>query len=208
MRAVFITVSLLILFSSCSSSRLVEQYTNPETTDFRPQKILVVGLTPDGGLQRQFEYSMVVALEGQNVHAVKSVDLYGEPFTFSEDSEGQLEISVSELLKAGFDAVIFSKITGQERRTTLAQSYRNLVSTFENIDDYYTKNRNVQESGHLEDFPVLITETSLYCLCPDRKNDLVWRGNIDVVNAQDSRKLIRDYVKTLQKTLKRNGFLD
>lgn len=205
---VFFPICFLILLSSCSSSRLVEQYSNPETPDFKPQKMLVVGLTPDGGLQRQFEFSMVKALGDHHVNAVKSVDLYGEPFRISEDSDGQLEIFESELIKAGFDAVLFSKITGQESRVTLAQSYRNLVRTFDTFGDYYKENRNIQENGRLEDYPVLTTETSLYCLCPDRKNDLIWRGSIDIVNAPNSQETIRDYIKVLKKALRRKGFLD
>lgn len=207
MRIFFVITIFLILFSGCSSSRLVEQYVNPEATDFKPQKILVIGLTPDGGLQRQFEYSMVKALEGQKVNAVKSVDLFGEPFKISEDIENDWEAFQSELLKAGFDSVLLSKITGQESRVTIAQSYRNLVRTFETFDTYYKENRTISESGHLEDYPVLNTESSLYCLCPGRENDLIWRGNIDIENASDSQKTIRDYIKILVKTLKKNSFL-
>ncbi len=186
----------------------MEQYVNPETTDFKPQKILVIGLTPDGGLQRQFEYSMVKALEDQNVNAVKSVDLYGEPFEISQDIENNWEKFQSDLLKSGFDSVLLSKITGQETRVTIAQSYRNLVRTFETFDTYYKENRTISESGQLEDYPVLNTESSLYCLCPDRENDLIWRGNIDIVNAPDSQKTIRDYVNTLVRALRKNRFFN
>lgn len=208
MKLFYAVTSLLILFSSCSSSRVVEQYANPEISDFVPQKILVIGLTPDGGLQRQFEYSMVLALQGQNVIAVKSVDLFGEPFKISQDIENDWENFQSELLKAGFDSVLLSKITGQESRVTVAQSYRNLVRTFEPLNTYYKENHTVSESGQLEDYPVLNTESSLYCLCPDRENDLVWRGHIDIENAPDSQKTIRDYVKIIIRTFKQNHFLN
>ncbi len=207
MRAVFITVSLLILFSGCSTSRLVDQYVNADAPHYEAKKVLVVGLTPDGGLQRQFEYSLVKALEDHNVQAVKSVDIFGEPFpTSDEGSEIHWESLEAELLGAGFDAVLFSKITGKESRVTLAQSYRNLVRTFETFSDYYKENQPVYE-GQIEDYPVLNTETSLYCLCPARKNDLIWRGNIDIVNSPGAQKSIADYVKTLIRTLKRNQLL-
>ncbi len=208
MRVFFTIISLLIIFSSCSTSRLVEQYIDPESDGFRTQKILVVGLTPDGGLQRQFEYSMARALEKQNVIAVKSVDLFGEPFKVAENTDEQWEVFESELIKSGFDSVLLSKITGKESKVTLAQSYRNLVRTFETFGDYYKENKSAPESGQLEDYPVLNTETSLYCLCPNKKNDLIWRGNIDIVNSPDFQKSIQDYVKTIIKTLKRNHFFD
>src|SRR5690554_1718984 len=208
MRIFSTLIILFIIISGCSSSKVVEQYVNPETTDFKPQKILVIGLTPDGGLQRQFEYSMVKALEDQNVNAVKSVDLYGEPFEISQDIENNWENFQSDLLKSGFDSVLLSKITGQETRVTIAQSYRNLVRTFETFDTYYKENRTISESGQLEDYPVLNTESSLYCLCPDRENDLIWRGNIDIVNAPDSQKTIRDYVNTLVRALRKNRFFN
>ncbi|SDW00726.1 hypothetical protein [Aequorivita viscosa] len=208
MRIFSTLIILFIIISGCSSSKVVEQYVNPETTDFKPQKILVIGLTPDGGLQRQFEYSMVKALEDQNVNAVKSVDLYGEPFEISQDIENNWENFQSDLLKSGFDSVLLSKITGQETRVTIAQSYRNLVRTFETFDTYYKENRTISESGQLEDYPVLNTESSLYCLCPDRENDLIWRGNIDIVNAPNSQKTIRDYVNTLVRALRKNRFFN
>ena len=208
MRIFCVITFVLILFSSCSTSRLVEQYSNSESDSFQPKKILIVGLTPDGGLQRQFEYSMVKAFEKKNVIAVKSVDLFGEPFKISEDLENEWEVFESQLLNAGFDAVLLSKITGQENRVTIAQSYRNLARTFDSFGDYYKENQSVSQQGQIEDYPVLNTETSLYCICPEQKNELVWRGNIDIINAPDSQKTIRDYIKTLIKTLKRNNYLD
>lgn len=208
MRILLVKLSFGILLSSCSSNKLVNQYSNPDISEFRPKKILIVGLTPDGGLQRQFEYSMVKGLDGKNVRAVKSVDLYGEPFTISEVSENPWKVFESQLLAEGYDAVLLSKITGQENRVTLAQSYRNLVSTFETFGDYYKENRSYAQTREIEDYPVLNTETSLYCLCSEGKIDLVWRGNIDVVNSSGSQKTIRDYVKTLIKTLRQNQIIN
>ena len=192
MRALLPFILFIYILSGCSSSRLVEEYSNIKL-NFHPQKILVIGLTPEEGLQRQFEYSMVKSLLDGKINAVKSVDLFGEPFKIPEESDQEWDQFEAHLVAANFDAILISKIMGKESRVTVAQSYRNLVRTFESFSDYYKENRGNNEEGHLEDYPVINTETSLYCLCPDQDNRLVWRGNIDVINASNTQKAIRDY---------------
>ena len=207
MKRLFTLLVFPLLFSSCSTSRLVGEYVNPETPNFRFNKVLVVGLTPDGGLQRQFEYSLVKALKAENVIAVKSVDFFESTIFENNQSEENLANLEIELLKAGFDAVLFSKVKGQESKVTLAQSYRNLSKSFQSFSDYYNENRPVHKNEQIEDYPVYNAETSLYCLCPDRKQDLIWRGSIDIIDPPGAEKTIKDYVKTLVRTLKKNKLL-
>lgn len=206
MKELFTLVILIFLFSSCSTSRLVDEYINTENPNFRTTKVLVVGLTPDGGLQRQFEYSLTKALKEENVIAIKSVDYFEGTSSEIDQSEENLANLEKELLAAGFDAVLFSKIIGQESKVTIVQSYRNLTKSFQSFSDYYNENRPVSGDKSSEDYPVYNTETSLYCLCPDNERDLIWRGKIDIVNPPGAATTIRDYVKTLVKTFKKNQF--
>lgn len=207
MKKLFVLLVFVILFSSCSTSRLVGEYANPESPNFRAKKILVVGLTPDGGMQRQFEYSLVKALKAENVIAEKSVDYFESTVHENNQSEENLADIENELLKAGFDAVLFSKIKGQESKVTVVQSYRNLTKSFQNFSDYYNENRPIYNNEQMEAYPVYNTETSLYCLCPDTEKDLIWRGNIDIIDPSGAQTTIRDYVKTLVRTLKKNQLL-
>lgn len=201
-----IAVFTLLLFG-CSSSRLVDEYVNSESPNFQTRKVMVVGLTPDSVLQRQFEYSLVKALEAEKVIAVKSVDYFQSTFNENNQSEENLNTLENELLNAGFDAVLFSKITGQESKVTIGQSYRNLKKSFETFSDYYNENKPVYGNPQTEDYPVYNTETSLYCLCPGKEQDLIWRGKIDIVNPPAAASTIRDYVKTLVHRLKKNNLL-
>lgn len=196
-----------VLLSSCSSSRLVDEYINTESPNFLANKVLVVGLTPDETIQRQFEYSLVQALEAEDVIAVKSVDFFESTFNENNQSEENLGDIERELINAGFDAVLFSKVTGQESKVTIGQSYRNLTKSFESFNDYYNENRPVYGNPQTEDYPVYNTETSLYCLCPGKERDLIWRGKIDIVDPPGAASTIRDYVKTLVQTLKKNNLL-
>lgn len=207
MKRFFILLVFTVLISSCSSSRLVDEYINTESPNFQANKVLVVGLTPDGELQRQFEYSLVNALVAENVIAVKSVDYFKEPVNEIDQSEENLANLEKQLIDAGFEAVLFSKVTGQEGKVTVVQSYRNLTKSFESFNDYYSENRPVTDSQQREDYPVYNTETSLYCLCPSKERDLIWRGKIDIVDPPGAATTIRDYVKTLVQTLKKNNLL-
>lgn len=206
MRNSFFIIVLIMVVFSCSSSHLVDQYSNPDIKEFKPKKILVIGLTPDGGLQRQFEYSMVKALEREHIIAVKSVDLFKTSLQITDNLHDNWKTIESELIADNYNAILLSKITGQENRVTVAQSYRNLMRTIETFDDYYKMNQNVSEGQELEDFSVLNTETSLYCLCPQREDDLVWRGNIDIINAKNPEKTISDYIKVLMKSFKKSFY--
>jgi hypothetical protein len=207
MKRLFTLLVFTVLFASCSSSRLVDEYINTESLNFQASKVLVVGLTPDGGLQRQFEYSLVNALEAENLTAVKSIDYFEVAADQIDQSEENLANLEKQLIDAGFDAVLFSKVTGQESKVTIVQSYRNIAKSFESFSDYYSENRPAYRSGQTEDYPVYNTETSLYCLCPGTERDLIWRGKIDIVDPPRAATTIRDYVKTLLQALKKNNLL-
>lgn len=202
--AAFIFITLL---GSCSSSKLVDQYVNPDRSGFRANKVLVIGMTPEGALQKEFEYSLVLALEKQNFNAVKSVDFFGDSLSSSSRYGRELEGIKQDLIKGGFDAVLFSRITGKNTKVSLAQSYRNLSRTFEFFGDNTSKETSVYYSSELANSPIIHTETLFYCLCPGNENDLIWKGNIDISNASTSEEAIQDYVKTLVKALKKNDLL-
>ncbi|MEH6763376.1 MAG: hypothetical protein V7655_02660 [Aequorivita antarctica] len=207
MQKIFAIAIFTLLLSGCSSSKLVDEYINSESPNFQANKVLVVGLTPDGELQRQFEYSLLQALEAEGVIAVKSVDYFESTFNENNQTEENLKNIEKELLDAGFDAVLFSKVTGQESKVTIGQSYRNLTKSFESFSDYYNENKPVYGNQQTEDYPVYNTETSLYCLCPGEERDLIWRGKIDIVDPPGAASTIRDYVKTLVQTLEKNNLL-
>lgn len=201
----------MLIFStltiSCSSSRLVDQYINPERPNFQAAKVLVVGLSVDQDLQRQFEYNLATALKDENLDAVQSVDYFKENIHQIEQTEENLDSLRLRLMHDGFDAVLFTKVTGQENKVNIGQSYRNIAKSFQTFNEYYKENSPVYNSTQPENYSVYNTETSLYCLCPEKKRDLIWRAQIDVVDPEGITSTIRNYVKTLINSLKRNNVL-
>lgn len=203
-----LTILLLAIFmSGCSSTKLIQQYKNPDTTNFEANKVLIVGITADKDARRTYEKKMTQELEKNGVIAVKSIDFFEESFTDNEKSLEQLSDIENQLLDAGFDAILFAKITGQESRVTLVDSYQKFAKKYQTFEDYYFRNQHIYYKEHEERYQVYTTETSLYCICPGKERELLWRGEIEVVDADKVDRNINTYMTVLFKSLKDNKLL-
>lgn len=192
---------LFVLTTSCSSSKLVQEWKSPDAYNFEANKVLVIGISADTELRRTFESKVTQALEKKNVIAVKSVDFFEKSFTDQKQSEAQLDEIENNLLEAGFDAILFAKITGQESRVSLGQSYRNLTGNNDSFKEYYYTYQHIYSNDRAEEYQVYHTETSIYCICPGKDRDLLWQGEIKIVDAERVEKNINDYIKILLNAL-------
>ncbi len=199
----FIIVSAI----SCSSSKMIQQYKNPETISFEANKVLVIGLSPDEDVRAVFEKRVVNNLEKENVRAVKSIDFFESSFTNNKHSLEELNSIEEQLLEAGFDAILFAKVTGKEDKVSIVQSYNNFAREFQTFEDYYFNNQHLYLNEEKESYTVYTTETSLYCICPGKERELLWRGEIEVVDADNVNRNINKYLNILFKGLKENQLL-
>lgn len=207
MRQFVFLLSLLVLFGSCSSSRLVEQYFNRTQKEYNLKKVLVIGLAPEGVLQKQFEFTLVNALQKHRLKAIKSIDYFDHSLSLDQLNGLELERLKEQLIQNGFDAVVLSRITGKDIKVSLGQSYRNLSKTFKVFNEDIYRGPSIYESTTPENSPILHTQTLLYCLCPEKKDDLIWRGSIDVEHVSSPEATIQDYVRILVKSLRKNKLL-
>ncbi|AUC81159.1 hypothetical protein [Lacinutrix sp. Bg11-31] len=209
MNKLITTAFLIIIFcSSCSSSRLVNEYKNPETYTFEANKVLVIGMTADKELRRGFEKKIAKALEKNNIIGVKSVDFFETSFTNRKQTIEELNALESQLLEAGFDAILLTKVTGQETKVALISIYDALeTGQHKTFDNYYYGNQKLFFKQEPEHYVIYFTETTLYCICPGKERELLWQGNIEVTKSPKSKRNIKDYTKTLLKSLKDNNLL-
>ena len=198
---------ILFMITSCSSSKLVHEWKSPDAYNFEANKVLVVGITPDTELRRNFEKKVTNALDKKGVIAVESVSFFEKSFTHNEQSEAQLDAIEAQLLEAGFDAVLFAKVTGQESRKTVAQSYRSIANVADTFKDYYHSNQYIYAKEQEEQYQVYQTETSVYCICPEKERELLWQGEIEIVDAERVQKNIDDYVRILLNALEERHLL-
>ncbi|WP_298541396.1 hypothetical protein [uncultured Aquimarina sp.] len=188
---------------SCSSSELVEVWKNPEIDSFEANKVLVIGMTSDTDGRKVFEKKLTQALKKNGVKSERSLDFFEKSFTKSPKTEEELLSIESKLLEAGFDAILLSKVLAVEEKVTVTQAYRNLDKDFKSFkDDYYQNQEIYYEDGYYSAYEVYHAETSLYCICPDKERELIWKGSIDITEPENVRKAVGDYVKVLIWALK------
>ncbi|MCW8981298.1 hypothetical protein [Altibacter sp.] len=209
MRIHYIFLGLLLgILSGCASSRLVNQWKSPDTPVFEANKVLVIGMTANIDSRRMFEDELVTRLEKEGVIAVKSVDFFDTSFTNAERTEAELNTIENQLLQAGFDAVLISKVIGSEDRTTLVGSINAFRKDMGSFREYYYENQRIySEAQQSSSYKVYHTETSLFCLCPGKERELLWKGMIDVVDPQRPQRAVADYARILMKEMEQQQML-
>jgi len=203
-------IILLVAFilMGCSSSKLVDEWKNPDTNIFEANKVLVIGIIPDKVIRRVFEQKLTSSLEKKGVIAVKSIDFFEQSFSEVKKTEKQLNEIEKQLFDAGFDAVLFATVTGSESKVTAVQTYKNLSNTLESFRDYYYGNQYIYyDKYNLESYQVYHTETVLYCVCPGKEREILWKCAIDIVDPQKIERSVKDYVKVLIQELEKQQLL-
>lgn len=194
----YYTLCTLMLLQGCSSSELVENWKNPEIDVFAAEKVLVLAMTSDIKNRKMFEKRLVKELKDKGVNAVNSDEFFNPEFTSRPRTEAELDNLEREMLGEGFDAILVSKILGAEDKVTLVQSYRNWDRTFTGFeDDYYSSQGLYVEDEKIQKYTIYHAESALYCICPTKEREVIWKGSIDVTEPDSDRKAITDYINML-----------
>ncbi|WP_225969299.1 hypothetical protein [Dokdonia sp. PRO95] len=186
------------LLQSCNSSELIENWKNPEIDVFKAEKVLVLAMTNDVKNRELFEKRLVNQLKDKGVNAVKSDVFFNSDFTSRPRTEEELGALERAMLSKGFDAILVSKVLGAEDKVTLVQSYRSWDKSFNGFeDDYYSSQGLYVEDEEMQKYTVYHAESALYCICPTKEREIIWKGAIDVTEPDNDRKAIKDYISML-----------
>ncbi|TYP74247.1 hypothetical protein [Aquimarina intermedia] len=197
-----------ILFSGCNSSELIENWKHPDIDIFEAQKVLVVGMTRDEKSRKNFEKKLVNQLENNGIKALASYKVFETNYTEDPKTEKELLTLESNLIEQGFDAILISKVVGVEEKVTLAQAYKNMDRMFDSFKDDYFNNQNIYHNEkYYDEYKIYHAESTLYCVCPDRERETIWKGSIDITEPQRIEKAVNDYIKVLIWALKEQNVL-
>lgn len=180
MKKLFLKTILLTLIS-CSSSQLVDSWKNPEIDSYEPYKVLVVGLTSDKVARLQFEEKQKKELELRGYEAAMSIDV----FIANKMNISNLDTLESQLIIDSFDTILLTKIIGIEEKSVYSEDYKGYNETYLKFKDEYLKHQEVfYNPEYYDDYKIYKAETSMYCICPTKDRELIWKGYINITDPQ------------------------
>ena len=103
---------LIVILSSCSTTRLTKSWKNPEHYTFRPKNVLVIGVTPDFESRSVFEFQLKNELNARKINALQSVVVFEKSFQDAQQTEAEIENQVDILLSKGYDSILVSLVKG------------------------------------------------------------------------------------------------
>ncbi len=187
----------LSLAGGCSSTKIVNEWREPDYIAPRFKKVVVLGISKEAALRRSFEDEFAAQLRANGIQAVPSYQYLPE--------EGQAP--ESHLLKAvkqsGADAAIMTRLVRVEHRTQVTPGY--YPYPVHGFYGWYSSGwTGFYEPPRIYDYDVYTSETSLYDLQHDR---MVWAGTVQTTDSDDIPREIKNYVKTVMDALKQNNLL-
>jgi hypothetical protein len=184
--------------TSCTSSDLVENWKNPDIDTFAAEKVLVLAMTNDVDNRKRFEERLVDQLQKKGVQAATSDQFFDKNYTERPHTQEELDLLENAMLEEGYDAILVSKIIGAEDRKTLLQSYDGFDTLFNSFEeDYYTNQKMYTDDEYVDVYTVYQAESALYCICPTKDREIIWKGGIEITQPESTRKAIKDYINVL-----------
>lgn len=209
LKAIFLLSIIASLTISCSSTQLVEQWKNPTIDSLYVSKILIVGMTPNLEARKKFEKLLKEEYTAKGIEAVMSLEIFDPSFTTDKKSYAELKVIENILTANFFDAVLFTKIVGTKTQKVYSETYKNKKSLDIRFqEDYYNHQEILYNPKYYDEYKIYRAETSLYCICPTKDRELVWKGSIDIIDPTSIDKTVNDYVNLLLLVLEEQQLLN
>lgn len=199
---------LSFLLISCSSVEIVDNWKNPDIEVFESSKVLIVGTTSNKEARRQFETQLKQQYELRGIEAFMSLDIFEPDFTIEKQSAEAINRIEAILIANNFDAILFTKVIGVEDKIAYRDNYDSYDETHKNFKDDYLKYQDIYYNpDYYDEYTVYHSETSLYCLCPTKDRELIWKGYIDITDPQSITGTVSDYVKLVTIVLEEQNLM-
>lgn len=195
-----LALALALGATSCGSTQIVNQWSNPSYVAPRFSKVLVVGVSRQPSIRRTFEDAFVARLGAAGVNAEPS-------YRYIPEDGPVPETRLQEVVKnANADAVILTRLVRVEKRTTVSPGvyYPAPALTFGVYPGYSAAWLGHYEPPLVYQYAVYVSETSLY---DARDNQLVWAGTAQTRSSGVIDEEIDDYVDAVIKALAKANLL-
>lgn len=208
MKKIIYAFGLLLLVLSCSSTRMVDSWKSQEYNNYRPKKVLIVGVTENLTARKKFESQLKIELKNRGVNAVESYDVFTPTFTSLKQTEEDIQKEVEKIHNNGFDAVLISAVKGVNEKTTYTGDRFVTDYYWRRFGRYYYLYQDVYfDRGYYNKYKIYNIEASLYNLKENNDKSLVWVASYNIVDPSTINTTVNDYVKAIIKSLENEGII-
>lgn len=195
-RLFYLLVLLVLTVISCTTTQLIDYWKNPDIERYEPQKVVIVGLTSNTEARQKYEKQLKEELELRGSEAVESFTLFDTAFRTEKMTEETLKTLEDKLIADGFDTILFTKIIGVEDKIAYKENYHDYDETYRKFSDEYLRYQDIYYNPEYYDqYTIYHSETSMYCICPTKDRELIWKGYIDIVDPTSIDESVDDYIK-------------
>jgi len=195
----FALLFALVAFAGCSATeKIVSQWSNPAYASLSFKRIIVIGVSGQTSIRRNFEDLFVAQLKAAGYDAVPSYRYVAEDEKFEQAKLKQTAQA------AGADGTIVTRLAHVEHRTEVSPGYYNPFPVFGFYGWSSFAWYGLYEPPRFYGYEVYTSETTLYDVA---KNELVWAGTIRTSEPDDVNKAIKGYVETVIKALNEKNLL-
>ena len=200
LRIFWLAIAVALVLTACASTKIVNQWVQPDYTAHRFRKILIIGVSKQPSIRRTFEDEFVKQLKTVGVDAVPSYLYIPEP---GQVAEGRLQEAVK---RANADGVIITRLVRVEKKTQVSPGFYQPAPAlgYGFYSGYSSAWLGYYEPPRVYQYDVYVSETSLYDAA---RNQLVWTGTAETTDPGDINKEIEGYVDTVIDTLKSKNLL-
>lgn len=192
----FLVAILILLATSCTTTQLIDYWKSPDIDRYEPQKVLIVGLTSNLEARKKFENQLKTELELRGSEAVGSLTLFDPSFRTEKMTKEALKTLENKLIDDGFDTILFTKIIGVEDKIAYKENYHDYDETYRKFTDDYLMYQDIYYNPEYYDqYTIYHSETSMYCICPTKDRELIWKGYIDIVDPKSIDESVDDFIK-------------
>ena len=99
----------IVVFISCSSTKITDSWRNPEYLHYQPNKVLLLGVTNNLTARIIYEEKLKEVFTDRGMQAVESYQVFTPTFTSLEQTEEGIQKEIDTLSKQGFDAILIQR---------------------------------------------------------------------------------------------------
>ena len=198
----FFTLPILfatVTFAGCATKRIVSDWTNPAYNSPSFKKIMVIGVSEQTAIRRNFEDRLAAELREAGVDAVPSYRYIPETGKVAQ------ERLLTAVEKTQADAAIVTRLVRAEERIEASPGYHTAFPAIGLYGLYSSAwYAGFYTPGWIHQYPVFFSETTLYDVL---KDEVVWTATIRTIDPENIDEATANYVETVAEALKQKNLL-